>query len=161
MNFWKAVDWFVDSLAAVLLLAMSVVLALEIFFRYLLNRPLVWSLEVSLFCFVWLMWVGGVGSMREERQIRIDIMEKYAPLSVRRIFVPATTILSMMFLVFVIYYGVYVTESQMSAVFDILPFPRGVQYAAAPIGGTLMFVSLARVLLRQLRRYSPDRQRKD
>ena len=154
MRFWKAVDWVVDSLSALLLLAMSLVLAVEVVFRYLVNRPLVWTLEVSLFCFAWLMWIGATGSIREERQIRIDFMEKYAPLSLRRIVVPATTVLSMIFMVLVIYYGVYITESQMSAVFDILPFSRGVQYAAAPIGGTLMLFSLARVFVRQVRRYT-------
>ncbi len=159
MRFWNMLDWVVDTLATILLLAMSVVLALEIFFRYLLNRPLVWSLEVSLFCFVWLMWVGAIGSIREERQIRIDFVEKYAPLPLRRILVPATTILSMAFLVLVIYYGVYITESQTSAVFDILPFPRAVQYAAAPIGGTLMLLSLARVFVRQIHRYYPAHKR--
>jgi len=158
VSFWKVVDWTVDTLATVLLLAMSVILGLEIFFRYLLNRPLVWTLEVSLFCFVWLMWVGAIGSIREERQIRIDFVEKYAPMSLRRILVPATTLLSMAFLVLVIYYGVYVAESQMSAVFDILPFSRGVQYAAAPIGGTLMLLSLVRVFMRQIHRYFPGQQ---
>jgi TRAP-type C4-dicarboxylate transport system permease small subunit len=72
----------------------------------------VWTLEVSLFCFVWLMWVGAIGCIREERQIRIDFVEKYAPMALRRILVPATTLLSMAFLVLVIYYGVYVAESQ-------------------------------------------------
>lgn len=158
MGFWKAVDWVVDSLSTVLLLAMSAILALEVVFRYLLNRPLVWTLEVSIFCFVWLMWIGAIGSIREERQIRIDFVEKYAPMYLRRILVPATTILSMVFLVLVIYYGVYVAESQMSAVFDVLPFSRGVQYAAAPIGGTLMLLSLARVFVRQVHRYFPDQK---
>jgi TRAP-type C4-dicarboxylate transport system permease small subunit len=158
VSFWKVVDWVVDSLSTVLLLAMSLILALEVVFRYVLNRPLVWTLEGSLFCFVWLMWIGAIGCIREERQIRIDFVEKYAPMYLRRILVPATTILSMVFLVLVIYYGVYVTESQMSAVFDILPFSRGVQYAAAPIGGTLMLLSLARVFVRQIHRYYPGQK---
>ena len=158
MTFWKAVDWLVDSLAAVLLLVMSSVLALEVIFRYLVNRPLSWTLEVSLFCFVWLVWLGAVGSMREERQIRIDFAETYSPKRVKRVLLPANTILSMVFLLFVIYYGVQVTESQMSAVYDILPFSRGILYAAAPVGGTLMFLTLARVLVRQIRRYSRGRE---
>ena len=150
---WKALDWLVDTLATLFLVAMSLVLALEVVCRYLFNRPLTWSVEVSLFCFVWLVWLGAIGYMREEKQIRIDFMEKYTPVAVQRIFVPTTTFLSMLFLVAVVYYGVQVADSQRSAVFDILPFSRGVLYAAAPIGGTLMFLSLARVLLRQIRRY--------
>ena len=96
--------------------------------------------------------------MREERQIRIDFAETYSPKQIKRILLPANTILSMVFLVFVIYYGVQVTESQMSAVYDILPFSRAILYAAAPVGGSLMFLTLARVLVRQIRRYSPGQK---
>jgi len=155
MKFWKVVDWIVDTLAAIFLLATSFILALQIFFRYILNRPLSWPLEVSLFCFVWLVWMGGVGGMREEKQIRIEFAEKYLPKPIRRILIPANTALSLVFLVFVIYYGVQVAESQMTAVFDILPFSRGVLYAVAPVGGSLMFITLVRVLARQVQRYFP------
>lgn len=158
MTFWKVMDWLVDSLAAVFLVVMSLVLALQVVFRYVLNRPLSWPLEVSLFCFVWLVWLGAIGYMREERQIRIDFAETYSPKSIQRFLLPANTVLSMVFLVFVVYYGVQVAESQMSAVYDILPFSRGILYAAAPVGGSLMFLTLARVLVRQIQRYSPGRK---
>ncbi len=148
-------DRIVDALAAGFLLVTSLVLALQVFFRYVLNYPLSWPLEVSLFCFVWLVWMGGVGGMREERQIRIEFAEKYLPRSILRFLMPVNTILSLIFLGFVIYYGVQVAESQMSAVYDILPFSRGVLYAVAPVCGSLMVVSLGRVLARQIRRYSP------
>jgi TRAP-type C4-dicarboxylate transport system permease small subunit len=156
MKFWKVVDWIVDTLAAIFLLTTSFILALQIFFRYILNRPLSWPLEVSLFCFVWLVWMGGVGGMREEKQIRIEFAEKYLPRSTLRILMPATTILCLIFLGFVIFYGVQVTESQRSAVYDILPFSRGILYAVAPVCGSLMVISLVRVLARQIRRYSPQ-----
>jgi TRAP-type C4-dicarboxylate transport system permease small subunit len=148
-------DRIIDALAAGFLLATSLVLALQVFFRYVLNYPLSWPLEVSLFCFVWLVWMGGVGGMREERQIRIEFAEKYLPRPILRILMPANTILSLIFLGFVIFYGIRVAESQMTAVYDILPFSRGVLYAVAPVGGSLMVVSLVRVLARQIRRYSP------
>jgi TRAP-type C4-dicarboxylate transport system permease small subunit len=155
MKFLKGMDRIIDALAAGFLLVTSLVLALQIFFRYVLNYPLAWPLEVSLFCFVWLVWLGGVGAMREEKQIRIEFAEKYLPRRILRILIPATTVLSLIFLGFVIFYGVQVAESQMSAVYDILPFSRGVLYAVAPVCGILMVISLVRVLARQIRRYSP------
>ncbi len=158
MKFWKAIDWLVDTLAGIFLLVMSVVLALQVVFRYVLNRPLSWPLEVSLLCFVWMAWLGGIGGMREEKQIRIEFAEKYLPRGIQRVLIPATTLVSLFFLGFVVYYGVEVAESQMSAVYDILPFPRGILYAVAPVTGTLMILALVRVLLRQIRRYSPDRK---
>ncbi len=147
-------DGVIDSVAAVLLVLMSLVLALQVVFRYVLNRPLSWPLEVSLLFFVWLVWIGGIGGMRDEKQIRIEFAEKYLPRPIQRILMPANTVVCLIFLGFVIFYGVQVAESQRSAVYDILPFSRGVLYAIAPVAGTLMFVSLLRVLARQIRRYS-------
>jgi len=155
MKFLKAMDRIIDALAAGFLLVTASVLALQIFFRYVLNYPLAWPLEVSLFCFVWLVWLGGVGGMREEKQIRIEFAEKYLSRRILRILMPATTVLSLVFLGFVIFYGVQVAESQRSAVYDILPFSRGILYAVAPLCGVLMVVSLVRVLARQIQRYSP------
>lgn len=155
MKFLKGMDRIIDALAAGFLLVTSLVLALQIFFRYVLNYPLAWPLEVSLFCFVWLVWLGGVGAMREEKQIRIEFAEKYLPRRILRILMPAITILSLIFLGFVIFYGIQVTESQRSAVYDILPFSRGILYSVAPVCGSLMVISLVRVLARQIRRYSP------
>jgi TRAP-type C4-dicarboxylate transport system permease small subunit len=155
MKLLKAMDRIIDALAAGFLLATASVLALQIFFRYVLNYPLAWPLEVSLFCFVWLVWLGGVGGMREEKQIRIEFAEKYLSRRILRILMPATTVLSLVFLGFVIFYGVQVAESQRSAVYDILPFSRGILYAVAPLCGVLMVVSLVRVLARQIQRYSP------
>jgi len=155
MKFLKGMDRIIDALAAGFLLLTASVLALQIFFRYVLNYPLAWPLEVSLFCFVWLVWLGGVGGMREERQIRIEFAEKYLSRSILRILMPATTVLSLIFLGFVIFYGVQVAESQRSAVYDILPFSRGILYAVAPVCGVLMVISLVRVLTRQIQRYSP------
>jgi TRAP-type C4-dicarboxylate transport system permease small subunit len=153
MKLWKVIDRIVDSLAALLLLATSSVLALQVIYRYLLNRPLGWPLEVSLLCFVWMVWLGGAAGMREERQVRIEFAEKYLPHSVQRILIPLSTLLSLAFMAFVVFYGVRVAESQMSAEYDILPFPRGILYAVAPVVGVLMFLYLIRVLIRQIRRY--------
>jgi len=60
--------------------------------------------------------------MREEKQIRIEFAESTFPEEFEN---PdaGDTVLSLVFLGFVIFYGVQVAESQRSAVYDILPFP--------------------------------------
>jgi len=42
--------------------------------------------------------------------------------------------------------------AQTTAEYDVLPFSRAVQYVVAPVVGSLMILSLLRVLVRQLRR---------
>ena len=73
--FWKTLDRVVDFLAAICLISTASIVALQVFYRYVLNRPLLWPLEVSLFLFVYLVWFGGAAGMRDNREIRIELAE--------------------------------------------------------------------------------------
>lgn len=147
---WTLLDTALDVLTALSFLVMALTLTLQIVARYLLNWPLAWPEEFSLLLFVWSVWLGGAGGMREGRQIRIDVIDSYAPASLRRVLEPVLTTLSLAFLALVIWYGVKVTESQLSAEYDILPVSRAVLYAVAPVMGSIMALYLLRILGRQL-----------
>jgi TRAP-type C4-dicarboxylate transport system permease small subunit len=153
---WRALDTFVDVATAVTFVVMTLALGLQVVFRYVLNRPLVWSEELSLLFFVWFVFLGGSAGMRDERQIRVDVIDTYAPRAVRRVLEPVLTVLSLAFLAVVVFYGVKVTRFQTTAEYDVLPVSRAAQYAVAPVIGSLMILSLLRVLVRQLRRRGGD-----
>ncbi len=147
---WTLLDTALDILTAVSFLVMALTLTLQIVARYVLNWPLAWPEEFSILFFAWSVWLGGAGGMREGRQIRIDVIDFYAPASVRRVLEPVLTMLSLAFLAVVIWYGVKVTESQSTAEYDILPVSRAVLYAVAPVMGSIMALYLLRILARQL-----------
>ena len=147
---WTLLDTVLDVATAVSFVVMALTLTLQIVTRYILNWPLAWPEELSLLFFVWSVWLGGAGGMREGRQIRIDVIDLYAPKAVRRVLEPVLTFLSLGFLALVIWYGIKVTESQSSAEYDILPVSRAVLYAVAPIMGSIMALYLLRILAIQL-----------
>ena len=74
---WQKINRLIDSLAALILLLMAGTVAIQIFFRYILNQPLWWPYEAALFLFVWLIWLGAATGMRDERQIRVDFFEQF------------------------------------------------------------------------------------
>jgi TRAP-type C4-dicarboxylate transport system permease small subunit len=150
--FRERANWVVDWTAALVLLFMAGIVALQIFCRYVLNRPLFWPEEMSVFLFVWLIWVGGATGMREERQIRVDFFEQFFPERLKNFFTLFNTVLSIVYMILVVFYGVKVAVIQMTAEYDSLPFSRGVLYSVAPIVGTLMAVYLTGVLIRQIKR---------
>lgn len=147
---WTLLDTALDILTAVSFLIMALTLTLQIVARYVLNWPLAWPEEFAILLFVWSVWLGGAGGMREGRQIRIDVIDIYAPASVRRVLEPVLTLLSLAFLAVVIWYGVKVTGFQRTAEYDILPVSRAVLYAVAPVMSSIMALYLLRILARQL-----------
>lgn len=150
--FINKLNRFVDWVAASLLLLMAGTCALQIFFRYILNRPLFWPYEAALFFFVWLIWVGGATGIRDERQIRVDFFEKLFPVPFQLGVTIFNTLLSITLMVLVVYYGVKVTAIQANCDYEALPFRRNFLFAVAPIVGSLMVVYLIGVLKRQVRR---------
>lgn len=150
--FWDKINRLVDRLTSLILLLLAGTVAIQIFFRYILNQPLFWPYDAALFLFVWLIWLGGATGMRDERQIRVDFFEKYFPVSFRQWVAIFNSLISIVFMILVVYYGVKVTAVQANAEYDALPFNRHILFSVAPIVGSLMIVYLTTVLVRQIRR---------
>jgi TRAP-type C4-dicarboxylate transport system permease small subunit len=148
---WRILDTIVDLATALAFLVMTGALALQVIFRYFLNRPIVWVEDFSILFFAWFVWLGGAAGMLEQKQIRVDVVDLYAPRAVRRVLEPLLTVLSIAFLVLVVVYGVKVTAYQRTAEYDVLPFSRAILYAVAPVIGSVMILNLMRALARQLR----------
>ena len=148
--FWKYFDKAIDNAAAICLLAMSTIITIQVFYRYVLNDPLLWPLEGSLLLFVYLVWLAGAAGMRDGKEIRIELAETYLPPKVTRILQPILTAISIGIMVLVVILGIKVVGFQSTNVYDSFPFSRGVLFAVAPIVGSIMFAYLVRRFIRQI-----------
>ena len=57
-----------------MLLAMFAAFILQIIFRYLLNLPIGWTNEVSVILWIWIVLFGAAFVVREEEEIRFDLI---------------------------------------------------------------------------------------
>lgn len=75
LNFWAG--WLYrrgENILAAMLGLMFAVFILQIVFRYLLNLPIGWTSEVSTILWVWLVLWGAAFVIREEEEIRFDLI---------------------------------------------------------------------------------------
>ena len=149
----KLFDRILDLSVVLALLGMILVLGTQVFFRYILNNPLVWPMPVSLFLFVWAVWLGGAAGIRDRSQIRVELAERYLPLKIKRVLMPAISLICSGFLLVVIYKSIEVVKLQASAIYDTLPFSRLYLFIVAPIVGTVMLIQYIRVMVRQVKEY--------
>ena len=150
---WKIIDKVLDSMAGICLLIMSGSLAVQIVYRYILNSPLFWPLPVSLYFFVWMVWLGGAAGMRDERQMRMELAERNLPQTIRRFLEPAKTLTALGLLILIVYKSFEVVEIQGDAIYDTFPVSRSVLFIVAPIMGSVMVIFHLRLLYRQLHRH--------
>lgn len=146
-------DRVLDYLGVLAFAAMTVVLCLQIFYRYVLEAPLVWATPLSMFFFIWAIWFGGAAGIRDETQVRVELAERFLPLSIKRVLMPAISLACALFLVLVIYHSFQIIELQSSAIYDTLPFNRDVLFMVVPIVGSVMLLQFIRVFVRQIKMY--------
>lgn len=81
-----------EDVAVALIATMFVSFVLQIGFRYLLNRPLGWTEEVTILCWVWVVLWGAAFILSDDEEIRFDIVYGVVPEPARRAFTVITGI---------------------------------------------------------------------
>ena len=88
-----------QNVAVALIATMFTCFLLQIAFRYLLNRPLGWTEEVTVLCWLWgVLWCAAF-VLSDEEEIRFDIVYELVPASVRRTFTVLSSIALIVLLV--------------------------------------------------------------
>lgn len=76
-----------ENLLAAMLATMFVVFIVQIVFRYLLNLPIGWTHEISVIMWLWLVLFGSAFVIRDEEEIRFDLVYSSVSSRTRRIMV--------------------------------------------------------------------------
>jgi len=85
----SAVAWLrrrAENVIVALIGLMFVSFLLQIVFRYVLNRPLGWTDEVTVLCWVWLVLWGAAFILSDKDEIRFDIVYGLVSRRTRRTF---------------------------------------------------------------------------
>jgi TRAP-type C4-dicarboxylate transport system permease small subunit len=81
-----------ENVAVALIATMFISFLLQIAFRYLLNRPLGWTEEVTVLCWLWgVLWCAAF-VLSDHEEIRFDIVYEVVPKRVRRTFTVISSI---------------------------------------------------------------------
>ncbi|WP_010321757.1 TRAP transporter small permease subunit [Marinobacterium stanieri] len=93
----RSVAWFVPIL--------SLVVAFEVFARYVLNSPTIWAYDLSLFLFAYIAALGGAYAQQKNAHINVDIFYLKVSERTRRFFNMLTYLLAMYFMFVLIKVG--------------------------------------------------------
>ena len=75
-----------ENVIVALIAIMFISFLLQIAFRYVLNRPLGWTDEVTVLCWVWLVLWGAAFILSDKDEIRFDIVYGFVSERTRRAF---------------------------------------------------------------------------
>ena len=72
-------DFFEVHLPAFIFILLLVTVTMAVFSRYVLNEPTPKLFELSIYCFVWLIYLGAALAKRYDKHIRFDILYRHLP----------------------------------------------------------------------------------
>jgi TRAP-type C4-dicarboxylate transport system permease small subunit len=78
-------DIFEVYLAVIIFSALIVSIFSEVFMRYVLNNPSPELFELSIYCFVWVIYLGGALATRYNQHVRFDLIYRALPEKGRRV----------------------------------------------------------------------------
>ena len=139
----RQLKWLNEHLEGALggaLLAMVVTLiTIQVIMRYVFENSLSWSEELTLWSFIWFIWIGISYAFKERKHVKVTFFQDLLPHKIQKRVEVLIDITIVIFLALLIYNSIQLinlpyVSSQQSVVLG-LPIP--VLYASAPIGSSL------------------------
>ena len=79
-----------ENVSVALLATMFVAFLIQVFFRYFINFPIGWTHELSIVTWIWLVLWGAAFVVREDEEIRFDLLYGNVRPGTRRVMVIVT-----------------------------------------------------------------------
>jgi TRAP-type C4-dicarboxylate transport system permease small subunit len=130
----------VNRIATVIFSVIFITMLLQIFFRYVLNSPLVWTEELCRYLFIWTCFLGWTIALRQKSHIRISYFIELLPYSLGKIVTILFQLLIFVFLIQLLRYGIAMTARSFSVPTITLFFSWAYVYMAAPLSAAIMLL---------------------
>ncbi|MGC3940813.1 TRAP transporter small permease [Roseobacter sp. EG26] len=154
MSLVKWIDLNIEKVIASTLLAAIVVLIFgNVFMRYVMNASLSWGEELTLWMFVWFVWLGVSYAFHTGDHVRITVLRDILSDRARLV---ADVVIALLVLGFLVMLTIECIKLIMlpfvaSQTSVVLGLPIPILYASAPVGAALSAIRVIQHLIRTLR----------
>lgn len=151
------IKWFDTYLEECFLVVLSsvmvVVIAAQVFMRYILTYSLPWSEELARYCFIWIVYIGISYGIKRQRHIKVDILLLVLKGKAKIVLHIIANLIFFAFACFVVIYGYDVAARllQFGQTSPALNLPIGLVYLATPVGMALASVRIIQQLIIQFK----------
>lgn len=140
---------FEKKLAIVLMFAMAVIVAAAVIFRYVLNIPLVWASEVSIFLLIYITFIGGSLGLKYKTQASVTLLTDKLPGKFNTVVSVLGHIFMLLFMAILLFYCFKWITSPSVAIqkSSSMLMPMWIAYMVLPVGLLFATVHLLNNLL--------------
>jgi TRAP-type transport system small permease protein len=146
----KSILWLIT----LLFIGYFIAIILQVFSRYVMGLPIVWSEEVARYLDIWMVFLGAALITKHKKHLGVDIVELYLKRYDKKYTYIYSLIINvcMIWILPIIAYGSFILARNT---WDIrlvtVPFPRGMIFVPLGISGCLMFVYITEQIINDIR----------
>jgi len=134
-------NFLLSRIAAVFLIAMTVLVLYQVFTRYVLNNPSDFTEEIVRYLLVWTGFIGAAYAFNTRQHMAlIFVKEKLSGSANKGVSIIIDILILLFALLIMVLGGATITASTMGARSALLNFPRGIVYAIGPIAGAFIIL---------------------
>ena len=123
-----------------LLLAMTILVAISVFLRYVLNIGFVWAEELVIFIFVYLTFCGAAVALNKKAHIKIDVFVEYLPVKMQKVVAIIVNFGIAVFSLIILITGLQLIKQVGYVTSAGFRIPIGYAYLAVPLSAGAMLV---------------------
>lgn len=145
MSLIKKLDEHLEKYLLVVLLSSTVILiAFQVFMRYVMENSLSWTEELARFLFIWMVYIGISYGVKERRHIRVDAALHLLPKKAQKLIRIFADVLFIVFCILIIKQGLLVAMGlyKFGQTSPALSIPMAYVYLASPVGLSLTAIRL-------------------
>ena len=136
-------------IASIGMIAMTAMVAWQVFSRYVLNASPSWTEPASVMMMSWFIFLGAAVGVRENFHMGFDVLVHFLPESAGPWMRAISDLAVLVFGLGMVVYGLQLTIDTWTAIIPVLHLPGGFTYMPIVAGGALMVLfALERLVLR-------------
>ncbi|MFC0058395.1 TRAP transporter small permease [Vibrio inusitatus] len=127
------------AIGAVLLATIVILITMQVIMRYVFQNALSWSEELTLWTFIWFIWIGIAYAFKERKHVKVTFFQDLLPSKIKKVIEIVIDIAVVVFLLTMTYqsYKLITLPYVLSQKSVVLNLPIAVMYASAPVGSLL------------------------
>lgn len=130
----KYLFYLLKQVCFLILLSLITLLSVGVFLRYIVGSPIAWSTEATSLLLAWLSFLGLAVTAAERRHMLMDLLRNKWKGKFKTVIELVLSAIIIAASVYVIYYGVEISEFNASLTSEELQISYAYFYAAIPVG---------------------------
>ncbi len=144
-------------------MAMSIILFVQVVFRFVLHAALPWSEEASRYLLVWTAFIGGAYGVRRGAHIGIEAFALLLPKKAQKVLNLFVLVVSTVVCCVILKYGIDIVSTQLSKgqLSPAMRIPMGYMYAAIPVGMVFFIIRHIEEIIVEIKNFNKVEEKKE